>query len=74
MSGFRPWPELGMTIKRLRKDRGWTLEEFGKQTGLSAAYLSELERDRKNPPLSTCRVIAHALGLGWLDFWREVEK
>ena len=65
---------LGLAIRRLRKERGLTLALLATRTGLSVQYLSELERDRKNPPLRTVREIARGLDLTHLEFWREVER
>lgn len=36
---------LGTKIKDLRKERSWTLKEFGEKCNLSAGYLSLVERD-----------------------------
>ncbi len=39
---------LGEKIKRLRKEKGLTLEELAKESGSSKSYIWELEN--KNPP------------------------
>ena len=74
MSRYGPYPELAAAIKRLRTERNLTLADMAERTGLSVAYLSELERDRKNPPLDTVRRVAAGFGLTHVEFWQEVER
>ncbi len=53
---------LGREIRRRRAALGWSLEELSHRSGISARYLSELERDRRDPSLSTVVAVAKALG------------
>jgi transcriptional regulator with XRE-family HTH domain len=55
---------LGERIRQLRKARGLTLAQLGAATGLSHAFLSQVERDRARPSISTLDDIATALGIG----------
>lgn len=55
--------ELGARLRALREARGWTLAELAERAGFGAAYLSEIERGRKNVPVLSLSVIASALGL-----------
>ena len=73
MNRYDPWPELGQAIKALRKERGLTLAQLGAAAGISPQYLSELERDRKNPPMSTLGCIAQGLGISLVELFRKVE-
>jgi transcriptional regulator with XRE-family HTH domain len=43
---------LGMHLKRLRVQRGWTLAELSKLTRLSRPYLSRLESGQRQPSLA----------------------
>jgi len=52
---------IGDRIRESRKSSGFTLKNMGEMTGLSIAYLSEIERDQKNPPIDTFLSIASAL-------------
>jgi len=45
----------GQTIKRERKGYGLTLKELSQRTGISIAYLSDIERGRTDPSLKTIR-------------------
>ncbi len=40
---------LGLKLKQLRTDRGWTLKEAAGRAGLSFSYLSEIEKGKKYP-------------------------
>ena len=55
--------DLGRRVKKLRGDRGWSLEELASASGVSRSMLSEIERERANPTLSVTYRIARAFGL-----------
>lgn len=58
------WREvLGARLRRLRKLRGLTLTELAAKSGVSAQYLSEVERGRKEPSSEMIAAITGALGL-----------
>ena len=58
---------LGRRVKKLRADRGWSLEELAGASGVSRSMLSEIERERANPTLSVTYRIARAFGLTLQD-------
>lgn len=49
-------------IKKLRRQKGLTLEKLANRTGLTKGYLSKVERSHKAPPYSTLNKISGALG------------
>lgn len=49
---------IGERLKTLRNDRGLTLVELGEKVDLSPSYLSQVERDRTTPSLSTLATLA----------------
>lgn len=55
--------EIGEIIKKIRKNKGLTLDSLANRTGLSKGYLSKLERGLKSPPISTLSKISMALGV-----------
>jgi transcriptional regulator with XRE-family HTH domain len=55
---------IGERIKLLRTEQGMTLAELGEKVSLSASHLSQIERDKTAPSLSTLMDIAHALKVG----------
>ncbi len=58
---------VGRRVKKLRQDRGWSLEELGDASGVSRSMLSEIERERANPTLTVTFRIARAFGLSIED-------
>lgn len=54
---------LGDVIRRLRKDRGWTLDDLREASGVNKTTLSQIESGRIDPRASTLEKIASALGM-----------
>jgi len=52
---------LGKRLRALRNEQGLTLVQLGQQVGLSASYLSQIERGETMPSLSRLTTIAKAL-------------
>ena len=50
-------------VKELRTEQGMTLAELGENAKLSTSYLSQIERDKTSPSLSTLMSIARALNV-----------
>lgn len=55
---------IGDRIRTIRHNRGLTLKELGERTGLTHAFLSQVERGRARPSLSTLADIAAGLDVG----------
>jgi len=55
---------IGERIKSFRKGHGMTLAELGEKANLSTSYLSQIERDKTSPSLSTLETIARSLNIG----------
>lgn len=53
---------LGARLQKLRKAGHLTQEQVGEAAGISAQYLSDIERGRRNPPFLMLRRIASAMG------------
>lgn len=64
---------LGRRVKKLRGDRGWSLEELAAASGVSRSMLSEIERERANPTLGVTYRIARAFGLSLQDLIETAE-
>lgn len=57
-------PRVGVTLQRIRLERGMTLEQLSRAAGVSKSMLSEIERDKANPTIAVTWRLANALGLG----------
>lgn len=66
--------DLGRRVKKLRGDRGWSLEELAAASGVSRSMLSEIERQRANPTLSVTYRIARAFGLSLQDLIESADS
>ena len=64
---------IGEKLRTLRLRKSMGLVELGKHTGLSAALLSKLEREKLFPTLPTLLRIAMVFGVG-LDFFFTDER
>ncbi len=62
---------LGDKIRRLRQRKGLTLQAFSEKTGLSVAFLSQVERGKANLSVANLRKIADALGVNTLYFFES---
>lgn len=52
---------IGPKLRKIRSERGYSLGELAERTGLTASFLSQLERDMTNPSIGTLRDICRAL-------------
>lgn len=58
---------LGSYIKKLRHEKGLTLNEMVEYTGLSIGYLSNIERNATSPTLNSLISICNALDINLVD-------
>lgn len=63
--------EIGATVRRRRLQLGLTLEALAAASGVSAAMLSEVERQVKNPTVKLAYQIARALGCSLTELLEE---
>ena len=66
----RPRQRIGPAIRRLRRERGFTLDQLARAAGVSPSHLSRLERSQTLPSFSVLGRIADALGVSVNDFDR----
>ena len=63
---------IGRTIKKLRTQRGLTLEELAEKSGCTPGFISQLERHQAAPSIITLYAIAEVLGVKVTDFFPDV--
>jgi transcriptional regulator with XRE-family HTH domain len=56
------------TLRFWRKDRGLTLREVEKETGISNSYLSQLERGLREPGINTLLKLANIYNAELIEF------
>lgn len=54
---------FGEKLKKLRKDRGWSQDEFGRRVGVHGRHIGKYEIGRAMPNAETVVKIAGALGV-----------
>lgn len=58
---------FGANVRKVRKERGMTLEALADEVGLAYSYVGEIERGRKNPTLDVVERIAVVLKVNTLE-------
>lgn len=54
---------IGQVIKQIRKEKGIKQGEFSKQCEITQTYLSLIESNRKEPNITTLKIIAENLNV-----------
>lgn len=62
--------KIKILIKQKRKEKGMTLETLSKLSGISKGHLSKIERQERDPKLSTIVQIALALKVRVTDLYK----
>lgn len=64
---------VGETLRRLRKERGKTLDQLGKEAGLGRGQLSRIENGHQTATLATLAKILGSEGISRREFFRRYE-
>lgn len=62
-AGTQVRARVGSTVRKLREQKGITVTELARASGLSPAHISEIERGRTAPSVRTVEKLARALGV-----------
>lgn len=60
---------FGANVRRVRQERGMSLEALAHEVGLSYTYMGQIERGQRNPTLDVAERIATALQSIVLDLF-----
>ena len=55
--------DIGRAIKLCRSQKGWTLRELAKRTGIGVSHLSMIEHNQRDASMTAMEAIANALGM-----------
>lgn len=66
--------ENELTIRALRKEKGFTLSQLAGAAGISESLLSQVERGRVDPSLATLRSIARSLEIPLFELFAEQQS
>lgn len=64
---------VGETLRRLRKERGKTLEQLGEEAGLGRGQLSRIENARQEATLTTLEKILNSQAVSRRDFFHRYD-
>lgn len=59
---------VGLAMKRLREEKGWSQEELADRAGLHRTYVSGVERGVRNPTLTVLGKLAAAFEMSLSEF------
>lgn len=65
--------ELGGKVAKARAERGWSLQQLARRSGLSAAAIHKIEKSGMTPTIASLMKIAGALGKSVAYFIEESE-
>ena len=74
MTANELFTDFGEVIRELRKQRGYSQEDFAFLCGIDRTYISGLERGKRNPTLKILALIAEKLDVGLGEMFERVEK
>jgi XRE family transcriptional regulator, regulator of sulfur utilization len=63
--------KVAENLKVFRKDRGWTLDDLARRSGVSRAMLSQIEARKTNPTIAVLWKISTAFGLNFSSMLGE---
>jgi XRE family transcriptional regulator, regulator of sulfur utilization len=52
------YKHISLTLRNLRRERGWSLDKAAQETGVSKAMLGQIEREESSPTIATLWKIA----------------
>ena len=62
--------QLGLELRRIREEKGLTVEELAKKSGISATTIRSVERGTQEVREDTIARLAKPLGLTFDEVWR----
>ncbi|MFK5981432.1 MAG: helix-turn-helix transcriptional regulator [Flavobacteriaceae bacterium] len=66
---------IGIGIKKFRKEKGYTQTQFCEITGYSQTYLSQIERAKQTPTIQFINDVAKHLKVSVVQlFWSSIEE
>ena len=66
--------QLGMRIRYLRKQKGWSIEDLALESNVNKNYLSDVERGTRNPTVTIVEKISNALGVSLSTLFKGIHS
>lgn len=62
------YKRISLTLKELRREKGWSLDKTAEKTGVSKAMLGQIEREESSPTIATLWKIASGFDTSFSSF------
>ncbi len=66
--------QVGINLRRLRREKGWSQEDLAFESGLHRTYVSGIERGVRNPTLLILEKLAETLGVAPAELVAQSRK
>ena len=66
------YKRISSTLKALRKEKGWSLDQTAAETGVSKAMLGQIEREESSPTIATLWKIASGFNTSFSSFIEDI--
>lgn len=67
-----PNKRISLTLKALRREKGWSLDKTAQATGVSKAMLGQIEREESSPTIAILWKIASGFNASFSSFIEEI--
>lgn len=71
---LEPQEALGLVVRELRTDRGFTQRQLGQAADVNETWVSHIEAGRTNPAWGTVARLAAALGVSIAEIAQRAER
>lgn len=68
------YKHISLTLKALRREKGWSLDKAAEKTGVSKAMLGQIERQESSPTIATLWKIASGFNTSFSSFIEEIQS
>lgn len=68
------YKRISLTLKKLRSEKGWSLDKTAEKTGVSKAMLGQIEREESSPTIATLWKIASGFDTSFSSFIEEIHS
>lgn len=65
--------ELGNNLRRIRKNRNWSIEKLALETGLTYSQIGRIELGRRNPTTYTVYVLTRTLNICTSEMFQLID-
>jgi transcriptional regulator with XRE-family HTH domain len=66
------YKRISMTLKELRREKGWSLDKTAEKTGVSKAMLGQIEREESSPTIAILWKIASGFDTSFSSFLEDI--